>query len=86
MLHQSCITSLKKLNLQVQPFMNFLDDVQLIYYPVEGTMYDDYENLPGQSTFGRVHIGIVLIHIIFNSVSADRHPHRHPICELNIHR
>lgn len=50
--------------------MNFLDDVQLIYYPVEGTMHDDYENLPGQSslvgTFGRVHIGIVLLHI-FNS-------------------
>ena len=65
--------------------MNILDDVQLIYYPVKGTMYDDYENLPGQSTFGRVHIGIVLLHI-FNSVSADRHPHRHPICELNIHR
>ena len=46
--------------------MNILDDVQLIYYPVEGTMYDDYENLPGQSTFGRVHIGIVLLNI-FNS-------------------
>ena len=61
MLHQSCITSLKKLNLY-----EFLDDVQLIYYPVEGTMHDDYENLPGQSTFGRVHIGIVLLHI-FNS-------------------